>query len=328
MKLKLLLASLTVLLILYACSQNGGGNPTNSGQHQIPKYSLSVTVTPAAGGQVTVSPNSAAYDSATAVTLSARPSSNYRFSQWTGDGTGTDTLLQIIMGANKSVTAQFVPVSITDTNVVFMYNQMSAGDTIDSTGTYRDSSGAIYWTMLDSLGRQSIVPAVITVSHDTASVTGTVVPGMPLPLTIVGVLAYGPGGAFAGSVWKVTSVSTTANGAPISVSPAPGTAMFLYFKSAGGKVFVLDHNQASSKLMTAIILACPLAFASIATSQGFVVDTAKSDCDTLWGKIPNPLGSGTIDGFILGNKDSLTLDLYLKFGFPPVWTKYYSYPLY
>jgi uncharacterized repeat protein (TIGR02543 family) len=74
-------------------------------------YTLSTSAAPAAGGTVTRSPNAAAYDSSTAVTLTATPAAGYTFSGWSGDATGTGASVTLTMDANKAVTANFTAVT-------------------------------------------------------------------------------------------------------------------------------------------------------------------------------------------------------------------------
>jgi len=73
----------------------------------LPKYTLTTNVTPLGGG--TVSPNSYAnsYDSGTSVTVTAIPTSGYKFTNWSGDLTSNATSMVITMDGNKALTATF-----------------------------------------------------------------------------------------------------------------------------------------------------------------------------------------------------------------------------
>jgi uncharacterized repeat protein (TIGR02543 family) len=73
-----------------------------------PEYTLTVTVDPVGSGHVTKNPDQATYTSGTPVELTAHAYSGYRFSQWTGDLTGSDNPKTILMDSNKTVTAHFV----------------------------------------------------------------------------------------------------------------------------------------------------------------------------------------------------------------------------
>jgi hypothetical protein len=62
-------------------------------------------------GTITRSPNAATYPSGTVVTLTATPGSGQQFTGWTGDLSGTANPASLTMNSNKSVTANFSPVS-------------------------------------------------------------------------------------------------------------------------------------------------------------------------------------------------------------------------
>jgi len=78
--------------------------------------SLSVTVT--GGGKITSSPSgvscssscSVTFGSATAVTLTAEPATNYAFDRWSGACTGTDPMCSLVLDQAASASASFVPV--------------------------------------------------------------------------------------------------------------------------------------------------------------------------------------------------------------------------
>lgn len=65
-------------------------------------------------GSISRNPNATSYANGTIVTLTANPSAGYSFSNWTGDVTGTTNPVNITMNANKSVTANFSLVPVTD----------------------------------------------------------------------------------------------------------------------------------------------------------------------------------------------------------------------
>src|SRR5882672_6012145 len=56
-----------------------------------------------------VSPSPASYVDGTLVTLTAIAQPGWRFSNWSGDASGTDNPLQVTMSANKMIVANFVP---------------------------------------------------------------------------------------------------------------------------------------------------------------------------------------------------------------------------
>ena len=69
----------------------------------------SITINTSGEGTVNKSPDKANYDDGEQVTLTANPASGYEFAGWSGDVTGTDNPVNIIMNSNKTVTATFDP---------------------------------------------------------------------------------------------------------------------------------------------------------------------------------------------------------------------------
>ncbi len=69
-------------------------------------YTLTVTVSPLAGGSVTHS-ISAPYHYGDVVVLTESPNTGYSFSSWSGDGTGTGTTRSVTITGNMAVTATF-----------------------------------------------------------------------------------------------------------------------------------------------------------------------------------------------------------------------------
>ena len=85
-------------------TMNGNKSVTASFTQSPVTYILTVT---AANGSVTRSPNKASYNAGETVTLTAVPNSGYTFSGWSGDASGSNNPLNIIMNANKTVAAVF-----------------------------------------------------------------------------------------------------------------------------------------------------------------------------------------------------------------------------
>ena len=68
-------------------------------------YTLTTQVTPEGAGKVT--PSTGTYDEGSSVTISATPSENYSFKQWTGTGSGTANPLTFKIISNTTITAEF-----------------------------------------------------------------------------------------------------------------------------------------------------------------------------------------------------------------------------
>ena len=67
------------------------------------KYNLTVNTI----GQGSVTPNGGMYEEGTSVTLTATPASGWQFDGWSGDASGSNNPITIIMNGNKTVTATF-----------------------------------------------------------------------------------------------------------------------------------------------------------------------------------------------------------------------------
>jgi hypothetical protein len=95
--LQTLILSIILAIVISSCAVE-----------EIPKYTLSTTVSPTEGGKIIVSPQSPDYKAGDVVTLTAEPNEHWVFKQWEGDGSGSSTPLQITMTSNKSVVGVFV----------------------------------------------------------------------------------------------------------------------------------------------------------------------------------------------------------------------------
>jgi uncharacterized repeat protein (TIGR02543 family) len=71
----------------------------------IRQYTL--TISAETGGTTNPTPGSHTYDSGTQASVTAAPNSGYQFSGWSGDVSGTDNPVTIIMDSDKSITANF-----------------------------------------------------------------------------------------------------------------------------------------------------------------------------------------------------------------------------
>lgn len=101
--------SVLTIPVIITCTMGERNNPADPGNpnNTIPKYTLTTTIQPAAGGSISLSPSGRTYDSGTVVKLTATRSSGYDFSSWSGSVTGTSTSVNVTMNANKNVTANF-----------------------------------------------------------------------------------------------------------------------------------------------------------------------------------------------------------------------------
>ena len=94
-------------------------------------YVLTASASPSGGGSVS---GGGTYDTGTNVTVTATPSSGYRFDRWSGDCTGSGAC-SVSMNAARSVTAHFVARHTLTTSV-----SPSPGGSVSAGGTYDDGT--------------------------------------------------------------------------------------------------------------------------------------------------------------------------------------------
>lgn len=71
--------------------------------------SFILNLTATGNGTIEKSPSRTDYDSSTTVMLIAKPAAGYVFKEWTGDITGTNATISVVMNSNKNITAAFIP---------------------------------------------------------------------------------------------------------------------------------------------------------------------------------------------------------------------------
>ena len=84
------------VLLIFSCSKE------ENLDIQQQKYSLKVTLNPSTSGTLNVS--SGDYYEGTEVEIKVTPNSDFEFKDWTGDGSGNQNPLKVIMNSNKSIT--------------------------------------------------------------------------------------------------------------------------------------------------------------------------------------------------------------------------------
>ncbi|MBN1186517.1 MAG: InlB B-repeat-containing protein [Bacteroidales bacterium] len=97
-----------------------------------PEYSLKINILPVGSGTVDLSPNSGTYPEGIEVTLSPNPSSNYKFTAWSGTDASYVHNNKIIMSKNMDVIADF---SLNSYSIAASVNPVNSG-TITGAGTY------------------------------------------------------------------------------------------------------------------------------------------------------------------------------------------------
>ncbi len=103
-------------------------------------YTLTIIVTPIAGGTVVASPDPP-YHSTDVVILTATANTGYFFTGWSGDLTGSTNPTTITMIGNKTVTAQFSPITTTGWTA---YNDLAGvASPAPATNYHKDQSGPL-----------------------------------------------------------------------------------------------------------------------------------------------------------------------------------------
>jgi uncharacterized repeat protein (TIGR02543 family) len=105
-------------------------------------YALSVTVV--GSGAVTKDPDQASYVHGSSVQLTATPSAGWAFAGWSGDASGTDDPLTVVMNADKNITATFVDA---DLPVAHLEAPNTSGEVMVVGATQ-----SITWTASDNVG--------------------------------------------------------------------------------------------------------------------------------------------------------------------------------
>ena len=70
-------------------------------------YTLTYSVNPPGSGNITLDPPGGVYPAGTIVTATAYANAGYNFSHWSGDASGTNATINILMNENKSIIANF-----------------------------------------------------------------------------------------------------------------------------------------------------------------------------------------------------------------------------
>ncbi len=175
-------------------------------------YTLSVTITPAAGGTVS---GGGSYTSGSVATLTATPNPGYRFKSWSGGASGTTNPIQVTMTGNKSVTATFVQQC-----ALTVVANPTAGGTVTGSGTYDSGTTvtvkatvAAGWKFVNWTGpvaNANLASTTITLTGDT-TVTANFVQVFTLTVTAS---PSGSGTVTGGGTYNVGST------VPVTATPA------------------------------------------------------------------------------------------------------------
>ena len=155
-------------LILFGCS---GETTEEIVVPEIQKYTLSVSST--LGG--TVNTSGGEYAQGTSVTITATPNTGYTFTGWSGNATGTNTSLTIVVNGNISITANFeenipeytLSVSSSDGGTVNSSGgQYQQGETITLIATPNTGYSFVNWTNSSGTDLGSNTNLSVTMNSD------------------------------------------------------------------------------------------------------------------------------------------------------------------
>ncbi len=91
---------------LYLSGSNISAADCGSSQEER-RYSLSTNVSPSGSGYIRLNPSGGTYNEGTVVTITAIANTDYEFSSWSGDASGSSTSTTVPMNSNLSVIANF-----------------------------------------------------------------------------------------------------------------------------------------------------------------------------------------------------------------------------
>jgi endo-1,4-beta-D-glucanase Y len=122
------------------------GNMPNFWATQQPQtFTLTVSTQPSAGGTVTKNPSASQYNSGATVTIEAAPNNGYRFVNWSGDISGTETQKTITMTKNMNVVANFE--ALQQKYTITLSAQPANGGTVNKYPTEEQYNSGTYVTV-------------------------------------------------------------------------------------------------------------------------------------------------------------------------------------
>ncbi|MFH0760964.1 MAG: ice-binding family protein, partial [Bacteroidota bacterium] len=259
-------------------------------------YTLTVT---AVNGSVLKDPDQATYLSGTSVLLTATPNSGYTFTGWSGDATGSDNPLTVIMNSNKNITANFTAVAVTYTLTVTAVNgtvvkdpdqaTYLSGTSVQLTATADDGYTFSSWSG-DATGSGNPLTVVMN-SNKNITANFTKNPVGP------GAVNLGTAGDFVILTKSgISTTGTTSITGDIGVSPAAASAI------TGFALIMASNNQYS----TSLYVVGKVYAADYAAPTPAKMTTAVSDMETAY-TTANGLVNAPIVEYAAGNLNGQTL---------------------
>ncbi|MCB0289386.1 MAG: hypothetical protein KDH97_03935, partial [Calditrichaeota bacterium] len=208
---------------------------------------FSLTVDTLGAGGVSWAPPGSVYDSASVVTLTAAPDSGYYFQGWSGDLSGNDNPLQMLMDANKSVAANFAELP----DFTLTLDTIGGGGVaLDPPGGIYDSTTVVTLTALPDSGYVfggwsgdlggSANPATLLLDAD-KNVTAIFIAQFQLVIDTVGAGAITATPDTSGRIYDSLTVVT------LSAAPAPGYYLSGWSGDLSGRdnpaVIIMNANK-------------------------------------------------------------------------------------
>ncbi|MCM8816517.1 MAG: hypothetical protein NC913_03270 [Candidatus Omnitrophica bacterium] len=105
-------------------------------------HTLTVSVSPAGSGS-TIPSGAKKYRNNVYATITAIPEPRYQFSHWSGDASGTDTQIQLLMDGNKNVFANFVLMPGVKCKLTMVCSPAGAGYLVPDEGQHEFDAGTV-----------------------------------------------------------------------------------------------------------------------------------------------------------------------------------------
>jgi len=118
---------------------------------------LTLTANTVGSGSVTLSPAGGVYDENTVVTLAATPAPGFQFNGWSGDLSGANNPVNLIMDAHKTVTANFTPLPIGIAHQETRIGGASASTTVTTLGSLMGVNGHLYLAAISMRPKVSVL---------------------------------------------------------------------------------------------------------------------------------------------------------------------------
>lgn len=240
--------SATVRAIGYSSdfSQSQEADPVNA--TVLANYTLSATSS--GGGNVMLSPPGGDYVASTLVTATANPSNGWQFLYWTGDASGTNSVLSITMNRNQSINAVFgttLHTSVTGNGQIALYppgGLYDYGRTVRLTGV--PQPGYFFGAWGDAAtGNTNPLYFTITASSPTISSVFSALSSSQAALTV---LIAGHGTV---QVSPRANVFTTNTSVTLTATPDAGASFLKWSGDASGTQNPLPVVMNQSKVITA-----------------------------------------------------------------------------